>query len=151
MHELILTPPNLNCWQLLKRKKTHRFTILNQFLIMIILRVIKISRQMQASIESSYAVRFTEYLHLHFNLNNRLTDHDHNLNDRWIKSTLNCIVPSVVDRILWWGGGECGGRSDCTCVQSDLAVHSPQNKFIVANGIIRVTRLNWMNLGGWQP
>ena len=33
--------------------------------------------------------------------------------------------------------GECRARSDCTYVQSDLALHSPQNIFLVANGRIR--------------
>ena len=34
--------------------------------------------------------------------------------------------------------GVCKERSDCTHVQTDLAEHSPLNKFMVTNGRIRV-------------
>ena len=34
--------------------------------------------------------------------------------------------------------GECKSRSDCTYVQADLALNTPQNKCMVANGGISV-------------
>ena len=36
--------------------------------------------------------------------------------------------------------GECRARSDCTYVQADLDLHSPQIKYMVVNGWIRDQR-----------
>ena len=44
----------------------------------------------------------------------------------------------VLDKNKRLIGEECRARSDCTYVQSDLAIHSSQNKPTIANGGIRL-------------
>ena len=48
---------------------------------------------------------------------------------------------------------ECRERSDFTHVQSDLTPHSPQNKFMVTKGKVRVTFIDIAELikGGNDP
>ena len=51
----------------------------------------------------------------------------------------------------WYSSGECRARSDSTYVQSDLALHSLQNKSMVANIRIRDNRneRNWKTCWFW--
>ena len=46
---------------------------------------------------------------------------------------------AFVDRNLYQSSGKCRTRSDCTYVQSDLALHSPQNKPMFAEGRVKRT------------
>ena len=43
------------------------------------------------------------------------------------------LVKVLLKEAINRNSGECRARSDCTYVQSDLALHSPQNIYMFAN------------------
>ena len=54
----------------------------------------------------------------------------------WLNGSELCFL----NRSQYQSNGEWRARSDCTHVQSDLALHSPQNKYMVAKDKIRFKR-----------